>query len=133
VNVTSFKKALSAGVAGTVIMTAFFYVSQYMHMPTMDFHGMIASHFGTGMAFTWLVYFGFGVVLAFAYGIFFRKLPSHSWSRGLIYALMLWGFMEVVLMPIFGMGFFSGSMMVAVAAFIGMGLYGATVGYIYEN
>jgi len=134
VNVASFKKALIAGIAGTVVMTVFSFVSHYLHLPKADFHGMIATYFKTGAAMTWVVYFGFGIVLAYLYGTFFKaKLPAHSWSRGIIYALILWGAMEIVLMPILGMGFFSGSIAAAFAAFVGMALYGGTVGYLYES
>lgn len=133
-NVASFKKAFMAGVAGTVVMTVFSFISHYLHLPQSDFHGMISDHFHMAGPFSWIVYFGVGVVLAYFYGTFFKaKLPAHSWSQGMIYALLLWGMMEIVLMPIFGMGFFSGSMTAAAAAFVGMALYGATVGYLYEH
>lgn len=133
-NVTSIKKAFMAGIAGTVVMTVFSFASHYLRLPHSDMHGMIATHFKMGAMFAWFVYFGFGIALAYLYGAFFRsKLPAHSWSRGMIYALILWGVLEVVLMPVFGVGFFAGSMQVAVAAFVGMALYGATVGYLYEH
>ncbi len=133
-SVTSIRRALIAGVAGTVVMTVFSYVSHYLQLPKTDFHGMIASHLKTGTFVTWGVYFGFGIVLAYLYGTFFRgRLPAHSWGRGMIYATVLWAFMGVVLMPVFGMGFFGGSMAAAAAAFVTMGLYGATVGYLYEH
>lgn len=128
------KKAFMAGVAGTVVMTVFSFVSNYLPIPKTDFHGMIASHIPMGAAFTWIVYFGLGVVLAYLYGTYLKaKLPAHSYGRGIIYALILWGFMEVVLMPLSGAGFFSGGVMSAMGAFLGIGLYGATVGYLYEH
>lgn len=133
-NVISLKKALFAGVAGTVVMTVFSYVSKYLNFPRTDLHGMISSHFHTGGLFTWLIYFGCGVVLAYLYGHFvMKKLPSHGWVRGMIYALMLWGVMELVMMPILGMGFLSGSIMGAAFAYVTMAFYGGTVGYLYEH
>lgn len=133
-NVTSLKKALIAGIAGTVVMTVFSFVSHYLNLPKADFHGMIAGWFKTGAVFSWVIYFGFGVALAYLYGTFFKsRLPAHSWTRGMIYALILWGMFEIILMPVLGMGFFSGSLAAAVAAFIGMALYGGTVGYLYES
>ena len=122
-----------AGLAGTVVMTVFSYFSNYLHLPSTDYHGMIASHFSMGSAFAWVIYFGLGVMLAYFYGTFFRKrLPAHSWMRGIVYAVLIWGVTEIILMPILGMGFFSGSITAAFAAFIGMALYGGTVGYLYE-
>ena len=133
-NAPALRKALLSGVAGTVVMTVFSYVSQYLHFPQVDFHGMIADHFHTGSFFTWFVYFGFGVALAFIYGHFFmHKLPAHGFLRGMIYALMLWGFMEFIMMPVFGMGLLSGSVMAAAFAYVSMALYGGTVAYLYEE
>ena len=130
----SFKKALLAGVAGTVVMTVFSFISHYLHLPKADFHGMIGTYFKMGEAVSWGLYFAFGIGLAYLYGAFFKSmLPAHSWGRGMVYSLILWGVMEMVLMPVFGMGFFSGSMAMAGATLIGMGLYGATVGYMYEH
>ena len=134
-NVTSLKKALMAGAAGTVVMTVFTFVSHTMHLPSTDFQGMIADHLPMGgTPFAWVVYFGLGVALAFAYETFFmKKMPLHSWSRGALYGIALWIFTGVVLMPVFGMGFFSGSMTGAAAAMVSMALYGATMGYMYEH
>jgi uncharacterized protein DUF6789 len=131
---TSFKKAFFAGLAGTVVMTVFSFISHYLQLPKMDWHEMLASFFHMSAAFGWVLYFVVGIVLAYLYGAFFRSvLPAHSWGRGTIYAIILWAIMGMVLMPVFGMGFFYGSLMMAVATFIGMALYGATVGYLYEH
>src|SRR3989338_8818777 len=130
----SFKKALMAGVAGTVVMTVFAFIAHYLQLPRYNFQEMIASYFKMGAAFSWFVYFGIGIGLAYLYGAFFRTmLPTHSWGRGVIYAAILWGVMETVLMPVFGMGFFAGSMAMAAAMLFGITLYGATVGYLYER
>lgn len=130
----SFKKALMAGVAGTVVMTVFSFMSHYLNLPKSDLHEMIASHLPMGDLVSWVIYFGFGVGLAYVYGDHVRmRLPYHSYIRGMIYAAILWGVMGMILMPLMGMGFFSGSIATAVTALIGMGLYGATVGYLYEH
>lgn len=133
-NVASIKQAFMAGVVGTVVMTVFTFISRYLQLPSSDFHEMLATHFKMGTASAWIVYFALGVVLAYLYGTFFRAvLPAHSWSRGMIYALILWVVAEIVLMPMAGMGFFAGSMGVATVTFVGMALFGATVGYLYEH
>lgn len=130
----SFKKALLAGVAGTVVMTVFSFASHYLHLPKADFHGMIGSFFHFGAVFTWVIYFAMGIGLAYVYGAFFKKmLPAHSWAQGMIYALIVWGTIGMVFMPVFGMGFFYGSFATAAATFMGMALYGGTVGYLYEH
>lgn len=133
-NVASMQKAFMAGVAGTVVMTVFSFISHYLRIPPSDFHGMISSHFHLTGVVSWVVYFGFGVGLAYLYGTYFKaRLPAHSWGQGVIYSLILWGVMEAVLMPVFGMGFFAGSIGAAAAAFVGMSLYGATVGFLYDH
>jgi hypothetical protein len=130
----SFKKAFIAGLAGTAVMTLFAFVSGYFHLPKFDYQGMIASFLPMGSAVAWAVYFLIGIALAYVYGAFFRsRLPASSWGRGMIYALILWGAAGLILMPIMGMSFFYGSITVAVATLIGMELYGATVGYLYEH
>lgn len=133
-NVTTLKKALMAGVAGTVVMTVFTFLTNTFHFPATDFHGMIATHAHSGALFTWLIYFGMGVAFAYLYGMFFmKKLPYHSYMKGMIYALILWGAMHFVVMPVFGMGFLGGSIVAAVMAYVSLALYGATVGYLYES
>lgn len=133
-NATALKKAVLTGIAGTVVMTVFSYVSHYLQFPSADFYGVISGMFHTTGTTAWVIYFGVGVVFAYLYGNFFQaKLPAHSWMRGVVYACFLWGAVEVVLMPLFGMGFFSGSMTTAFGMLLGMGFYGATVGYLYEN
>ena len=129
----SFKKALLAGVAGTVVMTVFSFASPYLHLPKADFHGMIGSFLHMGALFTWVIYFAVGIGLAYVYGAFAKSmLPAHSWAQGMLYSVILWGAMGVVFMPIFGMGFLYGSAAMAAATFMGMALYGGTVGYLYE-
>ncbi len=132
-NMEAFKKAMLIGFAGTFMMTVFSYFAHSMHLPRTDFHGMITSFFHTEATATWIVYFALGGVFAYIYRTFFHdKLPDHSWKRGLYYALFLWMFMGVVVMPYMGMSFFAGSMMTAVGLYLGVGMYGATVGYLYE-
>lgn len=134
VNAKSLQKAVTAGLAGTVVMTVFSFISGYLSVPHFDLHETIVGHFKTGGMIGWVAYFAIGVFFAYLYGAFFKAmLPRHSWQRGFVYALILWGATEVVLMPVFGMGLFSGSIAAAIVAMAGLGLYGATVGYLYEH
>ncbi len=130
----SFKKAFLAGVAGTIVMVVFSFISHHMDMPRVDYHAVMASFLPVGPLFGWIAYFAVGVGLAYLYGAFFRPiLPSHSWGRGVIYAAILWAVMGMIFMPVVGQGFFAGSFMTAIAMFVGTALYGATVGYLYDT
>ncbi|MDO8519216.1 MAG: hypothetical protein Q7T11_03520 [Deltaproteobacteria bacterium] len=131
-NTDAIKRAVMFGAAGTVAMTVYTYLSHYIHLPKVDFHGLIAGFLHYGTAVNWVAYFAVGAAFAYLYKAFFRdKLPAHSWMRGVVYAFVLWGAMGLA-MPLFGMAFFAGSMHAALSMLIGFGFYGATVGYLYE-
>ncbi len=133
-SVSAFKKALLFGIAGTAVLTAFGYLAGFMNLPHPDYHGMLASWFHMGTLGTWALYVGFGVGLAFVYKAFLSAhLPAHSWKQGLFFGLLLWATVQFVVMPLLGMGFFSGSMLAAVGMLFGDALYGAIVGYLYAH
>ncbi|MBX7149849.1 hypothetical protein K1X76_12330 [bacterium] len=133
-NKETLLKAVYYGVAGTVVMTVFSYLAQIVSIPTADFHGMVSTVLNTTGVGAWMAFFGVGVVLAYVYNTAFRhRLPTHSWMRGAFYGLGVFFVMQLVVMPIFGMGFFSGSVTTTVGMIVGMCVYGATVGYLYEQ
>lgn len=129
----SLKKAIFAGFAGTVAMTAFSFLSGHLHLPAADFRALLSAHLPFPGFFSWIAYFAVGIALAYFYGTYIRAmLPAHSWTRGVIYALILWAATGIVLMPLFGMGFFTGSLIGAISTFAAMAFYGAAVGYVYD-
>lgn len=133
-NISALKKAVLIGVAGTAVLTAFSYLAGFMKLPHADYHGMIAGLFHTGTAVSWLVYLAVGIALAYIYkAVFEAHLPTHSWKKGLVFGLIIWGATQFVLMPVFGMGFFSGGFMTALGVLIGNAFYGAIVGYLYSH
>ena len=133
-NVAALKKAMIFGIAGTAVLTAFTYLAGFMNLPHPDYHGMISGLFHTGTTGSWLLYFAAGVLLAYVYKAFLAAhLPAHSWKNGIVYGFLLWGITQFILMPVFGMGFFSGSMMTAVGMLVGNAFYGAIVGYLYSH
>lgn len=131
-NTEAIKRAVLFGIAGTVAMTVFSYIAQSIHLPKIDVHDMINGVIHMGTAAVWIVYFVVGVVFAYLYKAYFQaKLPTHSWIRGVFYAFFLWAVMGLV-MPFFGMGFFTGEATTAMGMLLGFSAYGATVGYLYE-
>ncbi len=133
-NVAAFKKAALYGIAGTAVLTAFTYLAGFLHLPHPDYHGMIGGLFSIGTIGAWVAYFAVGVVLAYVYKAFLSAhLPAHSWMNGAFYGLVLWGVVQFVLMPVFGMGFFAGGMLTAFGMLLGNAFYGAIVGYLYSH
>ena len=130
-NMSSMKKALIAGVMGTVAMTGFTYLASMIHLPKADYAAFFTSQFGSSVG--WLAFLAAGVVMAHFFGSFRKKLPFHSWKRGVLYAAAIWGVVQMILMPIFGAGFFPGTALTAFGALLTLAAYGATVGYLYDH
>ena len=129
----AIKRAALYGVAGTVMMTVFTFVADHLHLPKVDMHDILGHVLAVGTQVVLLIYFAMGAILAFVYKAYFHThLPNRSWTRGAFYGFFLW-FVAGIAMPVFGMGFFTGSMTTAVGMLIGLAVYGATVGYLYDR
>lgn len=131
-NMASIKKALIAGIMGSAVMTAFNYVARFAKIPQADYQSLFTSRFGSEIG--WFAFLMAAVIVAHLYGSFFKKkLPSHSWRKGAVYAAGIWAVVQVVLMPIMGQGIFPGTALSAFGALLTLAMYGATVGYLYEH
>lgn len=134
-NLATLKKAAVIGFCGTIVMTVVSHFSYLFNLPRADLHDVITAliPYSTVLG-SWFLYFMAGIALAFVYrSFFYRKLPAHSWVKGIIYSVGIWMFLQVILFPILGLGFFTGSFDAALTLLMGMGLYGATIGYLYEH
>ena len=130
----SLKKAIIAGLAGTVAMTMFTYITHRMSIQGVDYHEVLSSHFQVSGPISWLFYFFVGFLFAFVYGAFVRDhLPPGFPTRGFMFAMLIWLVSSAALMPILGMGFFAGSMAASCVALVGVAIYGATVCYVYDG
>lgn len=133
-SLATLKRAMLVGGIATVVMTAYSVIGQQLRLPHADFQGLIAAHLPAGAVGSWIIYFGIGVFFAYLYRNFFRdRLPAHGFMRGVIYAFFLWMVMGFMVMPMMGMGLFSGSLHAAAGALFAMCAYGATVGYFYRE
>lgn len=127
----TIKKAIFAGLTGTVVMTVFTVMANKIHIPKVDFQGVIAGLLNTSGVESWVVYFGVGILLAYLYGAYFRdRLPSQSWRRGVVYGFFLWLVMQLIVLPATGVGFFSGSIAATFGMLLAAAAYGGTVGYL---
>ena len=128
----NYGKAIIAGIVGTVVMTLVsVVVAPMMGMPKMNPADMLAGQMGGNMALGWAAHFMVGIVFAIVYGAVAPSLPGPPVLRGALYGVAPWLLSQVVMMPMMGMGMFSGSMMMAGGSLVGHLLYGATVGAVY--
>lgn len=110
-------RAVLAGLAGTAVMTAFMLIARGMGMPGMDIGAMLGSKMGGSLVLGWMGHFVIGTILAVIYAtVFASRLPGGPIQRGALFSLAPWLMAQVLVMPVMGMGLFSGSALVAGAA-----------------
>lgn len=127
-------RAALAGLAGTVAMTALMLMAPMMGMPPMNIGAMLGSVMGGNVALGWMAHFVIGVVLALGYAATFAKrLPGAPVVRGALFSLLPWLMAQVVVMPMMGMGLFSGSMLAAGGSLMGHIVYGIVLGLVYGS
>ena len=130
----NIKKAVFAGVLGTVAITIVAtFGAPMMGLPKMDIPGMLASQMGGAIVLGWIAHFMVGTILAFGYAFVQGRLPGPAILRGALYGLAPWLMAQVVVMPMMGMGLFSGAFAPAFGSLIGHLVYGAIVGAVYSS
>ena len=129
----SFASTIIAGLTATAAMTMLLIVAPMMGMPKMDIGGMLAMFMGIPVTAGWIAHFMIGVLLAFGYALFIVSRTRLSGvTAGLLYSIIPWMMAQVILMPMMGMGLFSGSMVMAGGSLMGHLLYGAVLGAVYK-
>jgi uncharacterized membrane protein YagU involved in acid resistance len=125
-------RAVVAGLAGTAVMTLLMLLSPMMGMPPMNIGAMLGSVMGGNVALGWAAHFMIGTVLALGYAaIFASRLPGAPAVRGATFSLIPWLMAQLIVMPLMGMGLFSGSMLAAGGSLMGHLVYGLTLGVVY--
>lgn len=125
-------KAIAAGIMGTAAMTMLMLLAPKMGMPPMNIGAMLGSVMGGSVALGWAAHFMIGTVLALGYAaVFVGRLPGAPAVRGAIFSLLPWLMAQVVVMPMMGLGLFSGSMLAAGGSLMGHLLFGAVTGLVY--
>ena len=128
------KKGVVAGLLGTVAITVVATLgAPMMGLPKMDIPGMLASQMGGSVTLGWVAHFMIGTILAFGYALFQAKLPGPAIVRGALYGIAPWLMAQIVVMPMMGMGLFSGAFPPAFGSLIGHLVYGAVVGLVYSS
>jgi len=125
-------RVIGAGVAGTLAMTVVgLYVAPMMGMPPMNPADLLAGAMGGLTILGWGAHLMIGVVLALIYAnVVLRLLPGPPAVRGALFSLAPWLMAQIVVMPMMGMGLFSGSMIMAGGSLVGHLVYGAVLGAV---
>jgi uncharacterized membrane protein YagU involved in acid resistance len=128
----NFGRAALAGVIGTVVMTLVgLYAAPMMGIPAMNPAEMLAGQMGGSAVMGWIAHFMIGVIFAEVYAVVAGSLPGPVVVRGALFALAPWLMAQVIVMPMMGMGLFSGAMNLAMGSLIGHIVYGGVVGAVY--
>jgi hypothetical protein len=102
-----------------------------MGIPAMNPAEMLASEMGGLIALGWAGHLMIGTVLGLIYAAFFaERLPGPPAVRGAAFSLAPWLMAQLLVMPMMGMGVFSGSAALAMGSLIGHLVYGGILGAI---
>ncbi len=128
----NFGRAALAGIIGAAVMTVVgLYAAPMMGIPPMNPAEMLAGQMGGNVVMGWIAHFMIGVIFAEVYAVVAGSLPGPVVVRGALFALAPWLLAQVVVMPMMGMGLFSGAMNLAMGSLIGHIIYGGVVGAVY--
>ena len=128
----NFGRAALAGIIGAAMMTVVgLYAAPMMGIPAMNPADMLADQMGGIAVMGWIAHFMIGVIFAVAYAVVAGSLPGPVVVRGALFALAPWLLAQMAVMPMMGMGFFSGAMNLAMGSLIGHIIFGGVVGAVY--
>lgn len=128
-------KAILGGLIGTVLMTLMMKFVAPMMGVQMDIAKNLADMMGTSHMIGLAAHFMLGTLIFPAIYVFlvYSFLAGAPVVRGMIFAVALWAILEIVLMPMMGMGLFGmrgPGPMGAMAALVAHLIYGASLGFI---
>lgn len=128
----SISRVLIAASIATLAMTGIgLMVHHIVGAPHIDWGSFLASHLGGNLLWGYFFFFVAGVLLGMAYGTLLKShLPGKSWQSGLFYGVLLWIATGALLAPLLGMGFFMGSVSIALVTLFLYWVYGAVLGSV---
>ncbi|MEO8886912.1 MAG: DUF6789 family protein [Mucilaginibacter sp.] len=107
-NNIKIKQALTGGIAATAVMTIIMLIAPMMGMPDMKIGNMMANFMGMPIWIGWAMHLMIGIVWAMLYVFLVRDKLSMTYAlRGMLFAVVLWVLMQLMVMPMMGMGIFS--------------------------
>lgn len=130
----SVARAVVAGVVGTAAMSLLMQMAPAMGLPPMNIPEMLASVMGGLIALGWVAHFIIGTLFAVTFAAAAAgRLPGPATVQGMLFALAPWLAAQVMVMPLMGAGFFSGSALAALGSLMGHLVFGAVVGGVYGH
>lgn len=125
----SITRTVAAGLLGALVMTAVgVSVAPMMGLPPMNPASMLGAKMGS-MVLGWMGHLMIGVVLAFIYTtLVLPRLPGPLIARGALFSVAPWLMAQLMVMPMMGMGLFSGSVALAGGSLVGHLMYGVVLG-----
>jgi uncharacterized membrane protein YagU involved in acid resistance len=134
------KRAVIAGIVGTVVMTVLLLWAPLVGLPSLAIGELLSTFLavsvavlGVGPAGGWVIHLVMGIVFALLYaGVFAKRLPGRPVGRGALYGFLVFMVAQLVFMPAVGAGVFSrGDPGMILGSLLGHLAYGAVVGGIY--
>lgn len=125
-------RAVVAGLIGTLVMAAVgMWVAPLMGIPRMNPAVMLAGAMGGSLVLGWAGHLMIGTILALGYAFVAPWLRGAAAVRGALYGIAPFLLAQIVVIPMMGMPFFSGSAVMAMGSLVGHLVYGAVVGGVY--
>ena len=127
------KQAILGGLAATIAMTMVMFVAPMMGMPDMKIGNMLASFMAMPLWTGWLMHLMAGLIWATGYVFFVKeRLNLNYVLKGMVFALVPWLLMQLMAMPMMGLGIFSSKsadqMPMIAGTLIGHLVYGIVLG-----
>jgi uncharacterized membrane protein YagU involved in acid resistance len=127
------KQALTGGIIATVLMTMLMLVAPMMGMPDMKIGNMMAGFIGIPVWSGWVMHLMIGIIWAIVYVFLVRDRFTLSPAfKGMLFAILPWMLMQLMVMPMMGMGVFSANsqepMKMVMGTLMGHLVYGLVLG-----
>ncbi|MFQ6607405.1 MAG: DUF6789 family protein [Fidelibacterota bacterium] len=130
------KKVVIAGLVGTLAMTMLMLLGPMMGIPKMDMGNMLGKKnpfMELPYTMGWIMHFIIGIVLTGIYaGYIGNILPSSGWKKGLIFGIIPFFVAQLMVMPMMGMGVFTGgNILMIMGSLMGHLVFGGVTGLVY--
>ena len=137
-NTIKLKQALLGGIIATVVMTMLMLAAPMMGMPAMKIGNMMAGFMGIPIWLGWAMHLMIGVIWAMVYVFMVKdRLTLSPAISGMLFALFPWILMQLIVMPMMGMGLFSADapnqMMMVIGTLVAHLVYGLVLGLIAKG
>ena len=132
-NTIKLKQGLLGGIIATLVMTMLMLAAPMMGMPDMKIGNMMAGFMGIPVWLGWAMHLMIGIVWAMVYVFLVKdRLTLSPAIKGMLFALLPWILMQLMLMPMMGMGVFSADapnpVIMVVGTMMGHLVYGLVLG-----